>query len=58
MDTKVFDFLYNCDLNEGQGHPHLYQNVELSGSISSYKLVWIQTKVNVFFNKIRLEFPA
>ena len=20
MDTEVFDFLYNCDLDEGQGH--------------------------------------
>ena len=29
MDTEVFDFLYICDLNEDQGHPNWYQNVEL-----------------------------
>ena len=31
MNTEVLDFLTTVTLNEGQGNPNLYQNVELSG---------------------------
>ena len=31
MDTTVFDFSYKVILNEDQGRPNWYKNVELSG---------------------------
>ena len=55
MDTNVFDF-FTMTLNEGQGHPNCYQNVELSGlyyhtkfEINQLVNVWIQANIKVFF---------
>ena len=44
MDTKVFYFLRNLTLNECQGHPNWYQNVELSDLYHQTKFeVWMKS---------------
>ena len=57
IDTIFFIISYTpVTLNEGQGHTHWYQNIELSGlhhhtkfERNGYLNVWIQTNVKGFF---------
>ena len=57
-DEEVLIPQINVTLNQGQGHPNWYENVEFSGPYPYTKFernqsvnVWIQANVNVLFTK-------
>ena len=56
MDTEVFDFLYKCDLTEGQGHQNdinMYSLVIfiITPSLKEIGLQMSECKQKLFFKK-------